>query len=112
MPRHHQQHDSCTDHDLSVLDIARTIAATFPGPCEVISLDNPRVEAESHYCRAAHRRLIELGLVPHLLSDTLLDSLFDSLFDVVRRHRERVDTGAFLPEVRRQTSSGRIITSP
>jgi UDP-sulfoquinovose synthase len=81
---------------MSVLEIAQTVAATYPGSCEVVPIDNPRVEAESHYYRAAHTRLLELGLVPHLLSETLLNSLFE----VVRRHRDRVSTEAILPAVR------------
>ena len=38
-------------------------------------LDNPRVEAEGHYYHAAHTKLLDLGLRPHLLADTLIDSL-------------------------------------
>jgi UDP-sulfoquinovose synthase len=87
---------------MSVLEIAQTVARTYPGPCQIAGIDNPRVEAESHYYRAAHTRLLELGLVPHLLSETLLSSLFG----IVDRHRDRVNTDAVLPEIRwRQTSS-------
>src|SRR6516162_5870713 len=87
---------------MSVLEIAQTVARTYPGPCEIAGIDNPRVEAESHYYRAAHTRLLELGLVPHLLSETLLSSLFG----IVDRHRDRVNPEAVLPGIRwRQTSS-------
>ena len=87
---------------MSVLEIAETVARTYPGRCEIAGIDNPRVEAESHYYRAAHTRLLELGLVPHLLSETLLSSLFG----IVDRHRDRVNPEAVLPGIRwRQTSS-------
>ena len=87
---------------MSVLEIAQTVARTYPGRCEIAGIDNPRVEAESHYYRAAHTRLLELGLVPHLLSETLLSSLFG----IVDRHRDRVNPEAVLPGIRwRQTSS-------
>jgi UDP-sulfoquinovose synthase len=87
---------------MSVIDIARTVARTYPGGCQIDYLENPRAEAEGHYYRAAHTRLIELGLVPHLLSDTLLGSLFA----VADRHRDRVDLRAIAPTVRwRQTSN-------
>ncbi len=36
---------------------------------------NPRVEQEQHYYNATHTRLIELGLEPHLLSETVLASM-------------------------------------
>ncbi|KAL3500762.1 hypothetical protein ACH5RR_039855 [Cinchona calisaya] len=42
---------------------------------KTISVPNPRVEAEEHYYNAKHTKLIELGLKPRLLSDSLLDSL-------------------------------------
>ncbi len=87
---------------MSVLEIAQTVARTYPGPSQVAGIDNPRVEAESHYYRAAHTRLLELGLVPHLLSETLLSSLFG----IVDRHRDRVNPEAVLPGIRwRQTSN-------
>ena len=47
---------------MSVADIARTVSDAFPGPCSVEQVENPRVEAESHYYRAAHTRLLDLGL--------------------------------------------------
>jgi UDP-sulfoquinovose synthase len=87
---------------MSVLEIAQTVARTYPGPSQVAGIDNPRIEAESHYYRAAHTRLLELGLVPHLLSETLLSSLFG----IVDRHRDRVNPEAVLPGIRwRQTSN-------
>ncbi|EQD43292.1 sulfolipid (UDP-sulfoquinovose) biosynthesis protein, partial [mine drainage metagenome] len=39
--------------------------------------DDPRVEADEHYYRAAHTKLLDLGLVPHLLDDDLISSLLD-----------------------------------
>jgi UDP-sulfoquinovose synthase len=87
---------------MPVLEIAQTIARTYPGPCQIEGIDNPRVEAEAHYYRAAHTRLLELGLVPHLLGETLLSSLFG----IVGRHRDRANPEAILPGIRwRQTAS-------
>ena len=87
---------------LSVREIADTVAQAYPGACTVEEIDNPRVEAESHYYRAAHTRLLDLGLVPHLLNETLIDSLFA----VVEHHKERVNAIAIRPTVRwRATSS-------
>ena len=59
------------------------------------NLPNPRVEREHHYYRAAHTRLHDLGLEPHLLSDTLLHSLLE----VAMRYRDRVRPEVILPDV-------------
>jgi UDP-sulfoquinovose synthase len=87
---------------MSVMQIAEAIVRAYPGPCSIDAVANPRVEAESHYYRAAHTRLLELGLVPHLLTEELLHSLFA----IVDRYRDRVDLDAIPPSVRwRETSS-------
>ena len=39
-------------------------------------MDNPRVEAEEHYYNAKHTALMDLGLKPHYLSETLIESVF------------------------------------
>ena len=79
----------------SVLQLADMVADAFPGKVEVAHLDDPRVEKEEHYYRAAHTKLLDLGLVPHLLNDATLSSLLS----VVERHRDRVDLGAIAPTV-------------
>jgi UDP-sulfoquinovose synthase len=48
---------------------------------------NPRVEAEEHYYNAKHQRLLDLGLQPHFLGDTLLESMIQ----MVEQHADRVD---------------------
>jgi UDP-sulfoquinovose synthase len=53
------------------------------------------VEAEEHYYNARHSKLIELGLKPHLLSDSLLDSLMN----IALRYHDRIDTSKMLPQV-------------
>ena len=35
-------------------------------------IENPRVEMEEHYYQATHTKLLDLGLEPHLLSETLI----------------------------------------
>ncbi|RUL89763.1 UDP-sulfoquinovose synthase [Tautonia sociabilis] len=58
-------------------------------------VDNPRVEREEHYYNAKNTKLLDLGLQPHYLSDSLLDSLLN--FAV--RYRDRVDMKEILPKV-------------
>jgi UDP-sulfoquinovose synthase len=59
-------------------------------------IDNPRVEAEEHYYRATHTKLLELGLEPHLLSETLVESMFEE----IERHRDRIAPDRILPRDR------------
>jgi UDP-sulfoquinovose synthase len=56
---------------------------------------NPRVEQSEHYYNVIHSGLPDLGLEPHLLSNTLIESLFP----IVAAHRERVELDAMLPRV-------------
>jgi UDP-sulfoquinovose synthase len=62
---------------------------------EISNLDNPRVEKEEHYFNAKNTKLLDLGLQPHLLSDSLLDSLLN--FAV--KYQNRVDRNEILPKV-------------
>ena len=62
---------------------------------EIDHLPDPRVEAEEHYYNAKHSRLVDLGLKPHNLSDTLLDSMIH----IAMRYRHRIDTSLFQPRV-------------
>ena len=52
---------------------------------QVVSIPNPRVEAEEHYYNAKHSKLQELGLEPHLLGDNMVDSLISFAMEVRRR---------------------------
>jgi UDP-sulfoquinovose synthase len=75
---------------------------------EVQHLPNPRVEREEHYYNAAHTRLLDLGLEPHLLSTSLLDSLLE----IALQHRDRVRQDIILPRVNwRKTHNRRHATS-
>jgi UDP-sulfoquinovose synthase len=60
------------------------------------SIENPRIELEEHYYNAKHTKLLDLGLQPHLLSDTLVGSMFG----VIGRYTDRVIADAILPRDR------------
>jgi len=62
---------------------------------EIDHLPDPRVELESHYYNAKHSKLIELGLEPHKLSE----SLVDSLINIAIRYKDRIDAAQFVPTV-------------
>jgi UDP-sulfoquinovose synthase len=92
----------------SVLDLAlrvQTAGRHLGLEVEIDHLPDPRVEAESHYYNAKHSRLIDLGLQPHFLSDSLLDSLMN----IALQYRDRVDPALFLPQVNwRKTENRRV----
>ncbi|MGH7643463.1 MAG: NAD-dependent dehydratase, partial [Candidatus Dormibacteria bacterium] len=54
---------------------------------EISHIPNPRFEREEHYYNAKHQHLLDLGLRPHLLGDTLLDSVIGK----VDKYSKRVD---------------------
>jgi len=68
---------------------------------DIDHLPDPRVESEDHYYNAKHSKLIDLGLDPHYLSDSLLDSLMN----IAMRYRDRIDTSMFMPQVNWRNAS-------
>jgi UDP-sulfoquinovose synthase len=82
----------------SVADMANKVqeaGRTLGLKVEVSHLPNPRVEKEEHYFNAKNTNLLDLGLQPHFLSDSLLDSLLN--FAV--KYKQRVDNQQILPKV-------------
>jgi UDP-sulfoquinovose synthase len=83
----------------SVLELAEMVQAAawkLGMRVEIDHLPAPRVEAEEHYYNAKHSKLIDLGLEPHYLSDSLLDSLMN----IAIRYQDRIDASLFLPQVK------------
>src|SRR5699024_8599990 len=79
----------------SVEEIAKVVANSFDGDVRIEYLDNPRVEQSEHYYNVKHTGLTDLGLQPHLLSNTLIDSLFG----IADKYKHRVDRDAMWPTV-------------
>src|SRR6202451_329937 len=78
---------------VSVRQLADMVAENYPGAARIENVEDPRVEKQEHYYRAAHTKLLDLGLVPHLLNQATISSLLA----VVDRHRDRVDPVAIRP---------------
>ncbi len=82
----------------SVMEMARMVKAAGKKlglKVDIDQLPAPRVEAEEHYYNAKHSKLIDLGLQPHLLSESLLDSLMN----IAIEYRDRIDESLFAPQV-------------
>jgi UDP-sulfoquinovose synthase len=83
----------------TVLELAELVqrqAAQLGLRVDINHLENPRVESEQHYYQAMHKKLLDLGLEPHLLSDVLLASLLRR----VQEHAARIKRDIILPRVR------------
>ena len=82
----------------SVLELAHLVQSAgrkLGLQVEIDHLPDPRVEAEEHYYNAKHSKLVELGLMPHPLSESLLDSLLN----IALRYSDRIDETLFLPKI-------------
>jgi UDP-sulfoquinovose synthase len=62
---------------------------------EIQHIENPRIEKEEHYFNAKNTNLLDLGLEPHLLSDSLLDSLLNFAI----KYQQRADRNQIMPKV-------------
>lgn len=83
----------------SVGDLAHQVkkaAATLGLNVEVNNIENPRVEKEEHYFNAKNTNLLDLGLQPHFLSDSLLDSLLN----FATKYKNRADLNEIMPRVK------------
>jgi UDP-sulfoquinovose synthase len=90
----------------SVGQLAEKVAGAVGG-AEIIHLDDPRVELEEHYYRAAHTKLLDLGLLPFLLGDELLADLVS----IARANLGRLERWALEPKVMWRSTSNDISRS-
>jgi UDP-sulfoquinovose synthase len=82
----------------SVEDLALKVkqaAVSLGLDVDISYMQNPRVELEQHYFNAKNTKLLDLGLQPHYLSDSLLDSLLN----FANKYKNRVDNQQILPKV-------------
>jgi len=83
----------------SVLELAHKVfeaGRDYGIHVELDHVDNPRVESEEHYYNAKHTKLLDLGLKPHLLSETLIESMFAE----IERHKDRVILDHIMPRTK------------
>jgi UDP-sulfoquinovose synthase len=80
---------------MGLAEMVQNAARDFDLNVEIDHLPDPRVEAEEHYYNAKHTKLVDLGLVAHRLSESLLDSLVN----IAITYRDRVDPTLFVPSV-------------
>jgi UDP-sulfoquinovose synthase len=86
-----------TEH-FSVRELADLVveaARTLDVEATIEHQPNPRIELEEHYYNPKHTALLDLGLEPHKLSESLLDSLVN----IAIEHRDRVDESVIDPKI-------------
>lgn len=71
------------------------------------SVPNPRVELEEHYYNCKNTKLQDLGLVPHVLGDSLLDSLMNFAIE----YKDRVDMDLVMPSINFRQTGLKQVTS-
>jgi UDP-sulfoquinovose synthase len=91
----------------SVLQMAEMVQAEFGPQAAIEHTPDPRVEKEEHYYRAAHTKLLDLGLMPHLLDSKVIRSMLD----VAEKFKGRVNPAAILPTVEWRATASDLVTS-
>ncbi len=91
----------------SVTEMAELVATEYPGDVVIDHEPDPRVEKEEHYYRAAHTKLLDLGLVPHLLTSATIQSILA----VADRNKANVDLAAIRPTVEWRNTQSELITA-
>ncbi|HEY4929892.1 MAG TPA: NAD-dependent epimerase/dehydratase family protein [Acidimicrobiales bacterium] len=91
----------------SIQQMAEMVVDEYSGAATIEHPPTPRVEKEEHYYRAAHTKLLDLGLVPNLLTA----SVIRSLLGVCEQYKDRVDAAAILPTVDWRATSSSLATA-
>jgi UDP-sulfoquinovose synthase len=87
----------------SIMELADKVVEASGGKAEIATIPNPRVEREDHYYRAAHTKLLDLGLVPHLLDRPTVAGMLAT----AERNRNRIDPDTIAPRADWREASGR-----
>jgi UDP-sulfoquinovose synthase len=76
----------------------KTVASDFQLDVRIQPMQNPRLEAESHYYNPDHQKLLDLGFEPTRDMDAELRRVFQDLL----LHRERIEARkeAQFPDIR------------
>ncbi len=80
---------------LQLAQLVEKVARNLDMEPNLVHLENPRVEKEDHYFKAANTRLIDLGLKPHLLNEETVERLLL----VALENRDRIHPETFNPKV-------------
>ena len=91
----------------SVLNLAEKVAAVYGNGVKIQHVEDPRVEADEHFYEATHTKLMDLGLLPHLLTEESIERLLS----LAERYKDRVDLRAISPTVSWRRTASKLPTS-
>jgi UDP-sulfoquinovose synthase len=91
----------------SVSELAELVIAEYPGKATVEHANDPRVEKHEHYYRAAHTKLLDLGLVPNLLTSAVIQSMLA----VSEKYKDNIDQAAIRPTVEWRNTASSLVTA-
>lgn len=80
---------------LQLAKLVEKVATDLGIESSIATIDNPRVELEEHYYNARHTALVDLGLVPHLLTDEVIQAILELSI----QYKDRVKKEHILPTV-------------
>lgn len=86
----------------SVMQLAQTVqhaAAHLGIDVDIAYYQNPRVEAEIHHYNPKHSKLLDLGLQPHYLQESLVESVLNR----VVQFKDRIIPDHIVPRIRWST---------
>ncbi|WP_018124304.1 NAD-dependent epimerase/dehydratase family protein [Desulfovibrio oxyclinae] len=69
-----------------IADLIATVGKTRGHAVEVKQLENPRKEAEEHYYNPVYQGLLDLGVIPHYLTEKVVREMFE----VVEKHKSTI----------------------
>lgn len=84
---------------LSVNDIAnivKKVGDKLGLNVSIKSIDNPRKEKEEHYYNPVFTGLKDLGLEPHLLTDSVMEEMIKEVIE----HKDKIDKSLIMPRVK------------
>ncbi len=77
-------------------ELVQSCAAESGFQVEIETYPNPRVELERHYFNASNKKLLDLGLEPHMLGKELVQSMLG----IIEQNRDRVIPRAITPKTK------------
>lgn len=89
----------------SVMDLAKAVqeAGSKLGiDVTIAHYENPRVESEVHYYNPKHSNLLDLGLQPRYLEESLVESVLSRVI----QFKDRIIPDAIVPRIRWQSGDG------
>ncbi|MBI1975618.1 MAG: NAD-dependent epimerase/dehydratase family protein [Candidatus Vogelbacteria bacterium] len=91
----------------SIIDLAKKVKEVGESLRIKVSVehtDNPRVESEEHYFNAKNTSLIDLGLMPHLLTEQVIERMMKKIMVA----REHIDRDIVHPHIRWTFQRGKV----